>query len=318
MSDFRKDYAFLAGDNRAVTHDEQMFSGALSFCRRRFARDLAGVDLAVVGVPFDTATSNRPGCRFGPRAIRAASAQLAWSRAWPSPFDPFERLGVADWGDIAFDYGHPEQAPAEIEAAVRHVLAEDAAVLLLGGDHFVTYPSLRAHAAKHGQGLSLIQFDAHCDTGADDGQRIDHGTMFSHAARDGLVNPGRSIQVGIRTTWTDPSDFVLCDANRVHEAGIDATVALIREVVGDNPTYLTFDIDCLDPAFAPGTGTPVCGGLTTWQAKEIVRRLAGLNVVGMDVVEVSPPYDHAEITALAGATLALELTCLYAAAREPA
>ncbi len=315
MSRYRKDYGFLAGDARARTHDEQMFSGALSFCRRRYSVDLRDVDLAVVGVPFDTATSNRPGSRFGPRGIRAASTQLSWSHAWPSPFDPFERLSVVDWGDIHFDHGHPEQVPGEIEAALRHVLSEGAAALVLGGDHFVTYPSLRAHAALHGQGLSLIQFDAHCDTAVDDGQRIDHGTMFSHAANDGIVDPRRSVQVGIRTTYTDASDFVVCDANRVHGEGIDATVALIRETVGDNPAYVTFDIDCLDPAFAPGTGTPVCGGLSTWQAKEIIRRLEGVNVVGMDVVEVAPPYDHAEITALAGATIALELVCLYARTR---
>ncbi len=314
---FRKDYAFLASDTHAVTHDEQMYSGALSFCRRRYARDLAGVDLAVIGVPFDTAVSNRPGCRFGPRGIRAASTQLAWSHAWPSPFDPFKQLSVVDWGDIDFDFGHPEQVPAQIEAAISHVLGQGAAALCLGGDHFTTYPSLRAHAAKHGKGLSLIHFDAHCDTAILDDTRIDHGTMFYHAAREGIVDPGRSIQVGIRTTYYDPSDFVVRDANAVHEGGIDATVAAIREVVGDNRCYLTFDIDCLDPAFAPGTGTPVCGGLSTWQAKEIIRRLNGIDLVGMDVVEVAPPYDHAEITSLAGATIALELVCLYARTREP-
>jgi agmatinase len=312
---YRKDYAFLASGGQAVTHNEQMYSGALSFCRRRYARDLAGADLAVIGVPFDTSVSNRPGCRFGPRGIRAASAQLSWSHVWPSPFDPFQRLSVVDWGDIDFDYGRPESVPARIEAAVAHVLGEGAAALCLGGDHFTTYPSLRAHAAKHGKGLSLIQFDAHCDTAVDASARIDHGTMFYHAAREGTVDAKRSIQIGIRTTYTDPSDFVIHDANRVHEQGIDATVARIREVVGANRCYITFDIDCLDPAYAPGTGTPVCGGLSTWQAKEIIRRLDGINLTGMDVVEVAPPYDHAEITALAGATIALELICLYARTR---
>ena len=315
---YRKDYAVLADGDRAVTHDEQMYSGALSFCRRRYARDLAGVDLAVIGVPFDTAVSNRPGTRFGPRGIRAASAQLSWSHVWPSPFDPFERLSVVDWGDIAFDYGRPDAVPAQIEAAVGHVIGQGAAALCLGGDHFTTYPSLKAHAAKHGKGLSLIQFDAHCDTSIDDGFRIDHGTMFYHAAREGIVDARRSIQVGIRTTYTDPSNFVVHDANQVHGEGIDATVSRIREVVGNNRCYITFDIDCLDPAFAPGTGTPVCGGLSTWQAKEILRRLEGIDLVGMDVVEVAPPYDHAEITSLAGATIALELVCLYARMRGEA
>jgi len=313
---YRKDYAVLASGPQAVTHDEQMYSGALSFCRRRYARDLAGIDLAVVGVPFDTSVSNRPGCRFGPRGIRAASTQLSWSHAWPSRFDPFQRLSVADWGDVDFDFGHPEAVPARIEAAIGHVLGQGAAALVLGGDHFVTYPSLRAHAAKHGDRLSLIHFDAHCDTAILDDTRIDHGTMFYHAAREGIVDAKRSIQVGIRTTYYDPSDFVIHDANAVQEQGIDATVARIREVVGGNRCYLTFDIDCLDPAFAPGTGTPVCGGLSTWQAKEIIRRLEGIDLVGMDVVEVSPPFDHAEITSLAGATIALELVCLFARLRE--
>jgi len=318
MTDYRKDYAFLATDERAVSCGEQMYSGALSFCRRRYARELAGVDLAVIGVPFDTSVSNRPGCRFGPRGIRAASTQLSWCRLWPSPFDPFERLSVVDWGDIDFDYGQPDTVPARIEAAIGHVIGQGAAALCLGGDHFTTWPSLRAHAAKHGDGISLIQFDAHCDTSVDDGERIDHGTMFYHAAREGIVDARRSIQVGIRTTYDDPSDFVVHDANRVHEEGIDAAVAAIREVVGDNRCYITFDIDCLDPAFAPGTGTPVCGGLTTWQAKEIIRRLNGIDLIGMDVVEVAPPYDHAEITSLAGATIALELICLMARMREAA
>lgn len=312
---YRKEYALLADGPRATTHDEMMYSGATSFCRRLYARSLEGVDLAVMGVPYDTATSGRPGTRYGPRAIRAASTNLAWSHAWPHPFDPFERLAVVDWGDIDFDYGQPAAVPGRIEAAVKSVLDQGAAVLLLGGDHFTTYPSLAAHAAKHGPGLSLLQFDAHCDTAHDDGHRIDHGTMFYHAARRGFVDPRRSIQVGIRTTYTDPSDFVVHDANAVHEGGIDATVARIREVVGGNKVYVTVDIDALDPAFAPGTGTPVCGGLSTWQLKEILRRLEGIDVVGMDVVEVSPPYDHAEITALAGATIALELVALCARMR---
>ncbi|MEM6423526.1 MAG: arginase family protein, partial [Pseudomonadota bacterium] len=141
-----------------------------------------------------------------------------------------------------------------------------------------------------------------------------------HAAKEGVVDPARSIQVGIRTTYTDPSDFVVRDARAVHRAGIEETVAHIRDVVGERPCYFTFDIDGLDPAFAPGTGTPVIGGLATWQAMEIIRGLgreggAPINLVGMDVVEVAPPYDHAEITALAGATMALALTCLYAEAR---
>ncbi|MEM1383430.1 MAG: agmatinase [Pseudomonadota bacterium] len=295
-----------------MTHDEQMYAGALSFCRRRYARDLAGADLAVVGVPFDTAVTNRPGCRFGPRAIRAASSQLAWSRAWPSPTDPFKRMAVVDWGDVDFDPGRQGDAPAVIEAALTGILAQGCAVLMLGGDHFCSYPSLKAHASAHGAPLSLIQFDAHSDTwGSDESHRIDHGTMFRRAAEEGLIDPARSIQIGLRTTNDTPMGFEIRDGNWVQIHGIDAVVRDVRQVVGDRPCYLTFDIDCLDPAFAPGTGTPVCGGLSTWQAKECLRRLSGLRLVGMDLVEVSPAYDHAEITALAGATLALELICLH-------
>ncbi|MEM7508053.1 MAG: agmatinase [Pseudomonadota bacterium] len=313
MTDHRRDYAFTATGDKASTHDEQMYAGALSFCRRRYARDVAGADLAVVGVPFDTSVTNRPGCRFGPRAVREASSQLAWGRAWPSAFDPFEVMRVVDWGDIHWDVGRPAEVPGVIEEALRSIHGDGPATLCLGGDHFTTYPSLRAHAARHGDAISLIQFDAHSDTwGSDEAERIDHGTMFRRAAEEGLVDPARSIQIGLRTTNDDPIGFQIRDANWVHENGIDAVVAAIREVVGDNRCYLTFDIDCLDPAFAPGTGTPVCGGLSTWQAKEMLGRLGGLNLIGMDLVEVAPAYDHAQITALAGATLALELVCLYA------
>lgn len=314
INDHRKDYAFTTDDPHAVTHDEQMFSGALSFCRRRFARALAGVDVAVMGVPFDTSVTNRPGTRFGPRAIRAASSNLAWSRAWPSSFDPFERLSVADWGDVALDLGFPQEVPHQIEAAVAAVLAEAGATLILGGDHFTTYPSLKAHAAKHGAPLSLIQFDAHTDTWSDgDEKRIDHGTMFYHAVKEGIIDPATSIQVGIRTTNDDTLGFTVRDAAWCHEHSPAEIAAEIKRVVGDRPTYMTFDIDGLDPSCAPGTGTPVVGGLFTWQALAILRALKGINLVGMDVVEVSPAYDVAEITALAGATIALEMLCLYSA-----
>ncbi len=309
--DLRKDYAFTARGLKDNTHDEMFYSGALSFCRRKYVYDLDGVDVAVMGVPFDTSVTNRPGSRFGPRAVRAASTNLAWARAWPSSFDPFERLAVGDWGDIHIDPGHPEQTPAHIEAAVAHVLGQVDKVLLIGGDHFTTYPSLKAHVEKHGP-LGLIQFDAHTDTWKDDGTRIDHGTMFYHAVEEGLIDPARSIQLGIRTTNDDPLGIEVRDAITVHETSTAETVAAIRKRVGDGPCYLTFDIDALDPSCAPGTGTPVVGGLTTHQALAILRGLHGLDIVGGDVVEVSPAYDVGEITALAGATIALELLCLYA------
>lgn len=294
---------------------ENAFAGALSFMRRRYTRDLAGADVAVMGVPLDLTTSGRPGTRLGPRAIRAASAHIAWSRPWPWESDVFEDLAVVDYGDCLFDPGRPMEIPKAIREAAAEILATDTALLTLGGDHFITWPLLQAHAAKHGP-LSIIQFDAHTDTWADEGERLDHGTMLWHAINEGLVVPSRSAQIGIRTHNDDPMGVNIFNAIEVHKQGPEAIAEKVREIVGDNPVYVTFDIDCLDPSAAPGTGTPVVGGLTSYQAQEIIRGLAGLNVVGMDVVEVSPPFDHAEITALAAATLANDLLALHAAGRK--
>ena len=285
---------------------EPTYAGITSFMRRRYSRDLTGVDLAISGVPFDTATTNRPGSRFGPRAIRAASIQSAWARHFPWEFDPFDLLACVD-------HGTPQDTPALIEAHATRILEAGSALLTLGGDHFISYPLLKAHARKHGT-LALIHFDAHSDTWPDEeGKRIDHGTMFYHAAREGLIDPARSVQVGLRTTNDDVMGFQVLDAREVHRSTPEQIAERIRARVGEHPVYLTFDIDCLDPAFAPGTGTPVCGGLSSHQALEILRGLRGINLVGMDVVEVAPPYDNAEVTALAGATLAMEMICLYAA-----
>jgi agmatinase len=182
---------------------------------------------------------------------------------------------------------------------------------MIGGDHFCTLPSLRAHAQKHGP-LSLIQFDAHTDTWADDDMdRIDHGTFVYKAIKLGLIDPAHSVQIGIRTDNPDTMGVPIIDARAVHEGGAAAAVARIRDVVGDRPAYVTFDIDALDPAFAPGTGTPVWGGLATWQAAAMLRDLAGINMVGGDVVEVSPAYDTTGATAIAGAHVAMELICLW-------
>jgi agmatinase len=237
---------------------------------------------------------------------------MAWGDAvdgWN--FDPFKDLAVVDVGDCNFDPGRPEQVPEAIYQHARDILNEDVALLSLGGDHFISYPLLRAHAEKHGP-LSLIHFDAHCDTWKDEEGRIDHGTMFYHAAKEGIVDAAHSVQVGMRTFNVDSHGYQVYDADWVHENGAKATIDVIKETVGNRPCYLTFDIDCLDPAFAPGTGTPVIGGLSTQQARKILRGLAGINIVGMDLVEVAPAYDVSEITALAGATLALDMLCLYA------
>jgi len=305
------DLAFRRDDLYGTT-SEPTYGGALSFMRRKYTRDFAGVDVAVVGIPFDTATSNRPGARFGPRSVRAASTIMAWAQPYGMPFDPFDRLAVVDAGDCLFDYGDPAQVPAAIEAHAADIIGRGPGLLSLGGDHFVSYPLLKAHAGKHGKPLSLLHFDAHSDTWEDTDNRVDHGTMFYHAAVDGLVDPATSIQVGLRTHNPDTMGFNIIDGPQVQADGIEAVVAAIRAVLGERPVYLTFDIDCLDPSCAPGTGTPVCGGLTTHQAMSILRGLAGINLVGMDIVEVAPQYDVAEITSLAAAHLAMEMLYLYA------
>jgi len=184
---------------------------------------------------------------------------------------------------------------------------------VLGGDHYISFPILKAYAAKYGP-LSLLQFDAHSDTWPDDDMdRIDHGTMFYKAVKSGLVDAATSVQVGIRTTNADTLGVTTIDAAEVHRTGPEAVVARIRDVLGDRPCYLTFDIDALDPAFAPGTGTPVWGGLTSAQCKAILRGLSGINIRGGDVVEVSPPFDTSGATAIAGAHVATEILCLLGA-----
>jgi agmatinase len=298
------------------THAEPTYSGALSFLRRKYTKDLTGVDVAVVGVPFDLATTNRPGTRLGPRAIRTMSASLAWCAPYAWGFDPCERLSVIDWGDVHFDHGRPERVPAALRDTFRAFADAGVIALALGGDHFISYPILQALHERHGP-LSLIHFDAHSDTweDRDDGsgvERIDHGTMFWHAARKGIVDPATSIQVGMRTRNPETHGFRVLDARWLHAHGVEACIAEIRARVGDRRCYVSFDIDFLDPAFAPGTGTPVVGGFDTHTALQLVRGLAGLQIVGMDVVEVSPPFDHADITALAGASIAQELLAAYA------
>jgi agmatinase len=297
------------------TRSEPTYSGALSFLRRRYTKELDGVDVAVVGVPYDLATTNRPGTRLGPRAIRAASASLAWCRPYAWDFDPCERANVIDWGDVWFDPGRPQEAPAAIRAAFAAFAARDVGVLAVGGDHFISYPILQALHAKHGT-LALIHFDAHSDTWADADGRIDHGTMFFHAARQGLVDPAHSIQVGMRTFNAESHGFHVLDARWLHAHGVEACIEEIRERVGAAKCYVSFDVDFLDPAFAPGTGTPVVGGFDTHTALRLVRGLAGLDIVGMDVVEVSPPFDHAEITSFAAASIAQELICAWVAAPD--
>jgi agmatinase len=307
----KSDYA-ITRESLYGTTPEPTYAGVTSFMRRKYTRDLSGVDVAVTGIPLDTATTNRPGARFGPRGIRSASSIMAWEKPYGMEFDPFDKLAVVDVGDCLFDFGRPERVPDEIEAHAFNIISEGPALLSLGGDHFVAYPILKAHTQKFGAPLSLLHFDAHSDTWADENDRIDHGTMFYWAAKYGIVDPATSVQIGLRTSNPDTMGFNVLDAPWVHEHGIDAVVESARAVLGDRPVYVTFDIDCLDPSYAPGTGTPVCGGLTSHQAMAILRGLKGINIVGMDVVEVAPAYDIGEITALAASHIAMEMLYLYA------
>ena len=304
------DRAFRADSLLGRGH-EMTYGGALSFLRRKYTRDLAGVDVVVSGVPYDCSVTYRAGCRLGPRAIREASVQLAELKAFPFGFDPFDHLAVADYGDCFIDPGHPETVEAAIEAHADRILASGAKMLTLGGDHFVAYPLIKAHAKVHGP-VALVQFDAHCDTWEDDGTRLDHGTMFGRAVKTGVVDVDRSIQVGLRTYNDSDHGFEILTSPWIHRNGVEAALAAIKERVGDAPVYISFDVDGLDPAYAPGTGTPVVGGLASWQVLEILRGMGDLNLVGMDVVEVSPAYDHAEITAIAAATVAHDWLCLIA------
>ena len=307
-----------SGDNAITrkslygTTPEPTYAGITSFMRRKYTRDLKGVDVVVTGVPLDTATTNRPGTRFGPRAIRAASTIMAWEKPYGMEFDPFDKLAVIDYGDCFFDFGRPEKVPGEIEEFAYDIISQGPGLLTLGGDHFIAYPLIKAHVRKHGGPISLLHFDAHSDTWADDEDRIDHGTMFFHAAKNGLVDPGKSVQIGLRTTNPDTMGFNVLDAPWIHAHGIEATVKAARMHIGDSPVYLSFDIDCLDPSYAPGTGTPVCGGLTSHQALEIIRGMRGINIIGMDIVEVAPAYDVGEITSLAASHLAMEMLYVYA------
>lgn len=291
---------------------ENTFGGITSFLRRTYTKDLSGVDFAVTGIAFDQAVTNRPGTRLGPRAIREASALQSPDAPYGWGFDVMSDFAIADYGDLAFDYAHIDQFPAALEAHIAGIIDQGAACLALGGDHYITFPILRAHVARHGP-LSLLQFDAHTDTWPDDDMsRVDHGTMFYKAVKEGLIDPTTSVQVGIRTHNADTLGVNIIDAREVHEAGPAAVAAKVRGILGDRKTYLTFDIDALDPAHAPGTGTPVWGGLSSAQAARILRDIAGVNVIGGDVVEVSPPYDNGGVTAIAGAHVAVEILCLMA------
>ena len=281
---------------------EPTYSGALSFLRRPYSHDFNGVDVAVSGIPYDGAVTYRPGCRLGPRAIRAASVQLAELDAFPFGFALSDYLSVVDAGDVVLNPHDPSTIFDAIYHHAKNIIATDTKMLSFGGDHFVAYPLIKAHAEAYGP-IALLQFDAHSDTWDSFGP-LDHGTMFYEAVKEGLIDVEHSAQVGLRTHNDRDVGMQVITAPDVHRKGIDEVANMIQSRIGNKPCYVSFDIDVLDPAFAPGTGTPVSGGLATWQALELIRSLGTLNLIGMDLVEVSPPFDHAEITSLAAATVA--------------
>ena len=309
------DHAFTA-DGVTGAASDPTYAGALSFMRRRFTKDVAGTDVTVWGVPFDSAVSNRPGARFGPQAMRRASAIFDNDPQYPFRRDLFQTLRVVDYGDCLLDYRRPERAHEAIRAEAAALIEKTEFLLTLGGDHSIVFPLLQAHAARHGK-LALVQFDAHQDTwpvaSSDDGAlRVDHGSFVKAAVETALIDPATSIQVGIRTHAPEECGLDILDGETVEEMSSREIADRILQRTSGTKVYLTFDIDCLDAAFAPGTGTPVAGGLSSAKMLRVLRHLKNLALVGADVVEVAPPYDHADITAIAGSTVAMYVLGLLA------
>ncbi|AHY48105.1 agmatinase: agmatinase (plasmid) [Rubrobacter radiotolerans] len=303
----------------ANSFETPRFSGVRTFMRLPHVRDLPHSDVAIVGAPFDTGASFRAGARFGPEGIRSVSHLLR-------PYNPalevsiFEWLSATDYGDIGVVPGYIEESYERIERELSEIHRAGCVPVVLGGDHSIALPELRAAAAEHGP-LALVQFDSHADTwDSYFGKGHNHGTPFRRAVEEGLVDTGRSVQVGMRGSLYAASDlddsrelgFEVLTTDRVRELGLEETVARIRERVGESKVYLSFDVDFLDPAYAPGTGTPEIGGFTTREAQELLWGLSGARIVGADVVEVYPPYDPASITCLAAATVAYEVLSLIA------
>ncbi|MCI4387716.1 hypothetical protein PGIGA_G00077540 [Pangasianodon gigas] len=291
-------------------------SGIATMAKLPYQDTAEGLDAAFIGVPIDTGTSNRPGTRFGPRQIRAESAMLRTYGGTGAA--PWESLMVADIGDVNVNLYDLKDACKRIREAYRKVVATGCIPLTLGGDHTIAYPILQAVAERHGP-VGLVHVDAHADTGdVVLGEKITHGTPFRRCVEEGLLDCKRVVQIGLRGTGHTPDAYEWSREQgfrvvRVEECWHKSLVPLMTEVraqMGKGPVYLSFDIDALDPAFAPGTGTPEIAGLTSIQGLEIVRGCRGLNLVGCDLVEVSPPYDTTGNTALTAANLLFEMLCV--------
>ncbi len=298
-------------------NDLARFSGPNTFMRLPQASSLDGLDVAILGVPMDIGTSWRSGTRFGPKQIRSESAMIR-------PYNmangaaPFDHLQIADIGDLAINTFSLADSLKIIKDSYDGILAQGVIPVAMGGDHSITLPILRAIAAKHGP-VALVHVDAHADVNDEMfGERETHGTVFRRAYEEGLIVPDKTFQIGIRGSGYAASDFSEAQgwgfrqypAWELWQQNLTEIGSLIRKTVEDHPVYITYDIDSLDPAYAPGTGTPEIAGLTTPQALQLIHALAGMNVVGCDLVEVSPPYDPSGNTALTAANLLFEMLCI--------
>ena len=293
------------------------FAGPGTMMRLPAAPDAEGLDACFIGIPLDVGTSNRPGTRFGPKQIRAESVMLRpynmWTRA-----APFDSLRIADIGDVPINTFDLKDAVRRIEAFYDNLLVHPVIPLTIGGDHTLTLPVLRSIAKKHGP-VGLVHIDAHADVNDHMfGESIAHGTPFRRAFEEGLIDPENTFQIGLRGTgytaedfdWARNKGFTVVQAEELWHKSAAPLIDSTRAKMGERPVYLTFDIDSLDPAFAPGTGTPEIGGLTSVQAIELIRGCRGMNLVGCDLVEVSPPYDLQGNTALLAANLMFEMLCV--------
>jgi len=302
--------------------EQPRYVGVPTFFRAPWREDLKDVDIGIVGVPYDGGVTNRPGSRHGPREVRNQST-LVRMKNQATSIAPFELCRIADIGDAwvpePFELTSSHDA---IQRTFEKIVAEGILPLAVGGDHSVTLPIFRALAKDHP--IGMIHIDAHCDTGDDYmGSKFHHGAPFSRAVEEGLLDPKRTVQIGIRGTVNDldlwkfshDSGMKVIYMDEFHRQGVDKTLDVARNIVGNGPTYISFDIDSLDPAFAPGTGTPEIGGLTTLEAQLLIRGCRGLNIVGADMVEVAPSFDPSGSTALVGANILFELLCVAADAR---
>lgn len=306
-------------ENPAFGAGLQPFMGITSFMRLPVSRELKGVEVAILGVPFDSGTSYRPGTRFGPRKIREASLMI-WGHNSTLNVSPLKKLNTVDYGDVSVIPPSIEHTMTAITTTAGNIINSGTTLVTLGGDHSIALPLLRAHAKKHGP-VSLVHIDAHIDTWESEfeGVAYSHGTSFRYALQEGLIREGEYVQIGIRGPLSGEDDYAeagMLGARTItiHEVMEKGVPEILKEVHQrmKGPVYVTVDIDSADPAFAPGTGTPEVGGLTSYQLLQLVRGLHGLNLIGFDLVEVSPPYDHGDITAILAANIVFEYLSLLA------